>query len=68
MLKIVEIKQTIYDSDMIQNLHTIQKISQDILNEIQFISALNKDDYQYLDVVLEKTKNNLLKIYNVVKV
>lgn len=68
MLKIVEIKQTIYDSDMIQNLHTIQKISQDILNEIQFISELNKDDYQYLDVVLEKTKNNLLKIYNVVKV
>ena len=53
---------------MIQNLHTIQKISQDILNEIEFTSELNKDDYQYLDVVLEKTKNNLLKIYNVVKV
>ena len=62
MLKIVEIKQTIYDSDMIQNLHTIQKISQDILNEIQFIPELNKDDYQYLDVVLEKTKVNLLKV------
>lgn len=67
MLKIVEIKQTIYDSDMIQNLHTIQKISQDILNEIQFIPELNKDDYQYLDVVLEKTKVNLLKVYNLIK-
>lgn len=33
MLKIVEIKQTIYDSEMIQNLHTIQKISQYILKD-----------------------------------
>ena len=68
MLKIVEVKQTIYDSDMIQNLHTIQRISQDILNEMQFIPELNKDDFQYLDVVLEKTKVNLVKIYNVVKI
>ena len=67
MLKIVEIKQTIYDSDMIENLHAIQRISQDILNEIQFIPELNKDDYQYLDVVLEKTKVNLLKVYNLIK-
>ena len=68
MLKIVEVKQTMYDRDMIQNLHTIQRISQDILNEMQFIPELNKDDFQYLDVVLEKTKVNLLKVYNVVKV
>ena len=67
MLKIVEVKQTIYGSDMIENLHTIQRLSQDIMNEIQFIPELNKDDYQYLDVVLEKTKTNLLKVYNVVK-
>ena len=68
MLKIVEIKQTIYDSDMIQNLHTIQKISQDILNEIQFIQEINIDDYKYLDIVLEKTKNNLSKVYNILKI
>ncbi len=68
MLKIVEVKQTIYGSDMIENLHTIQRISQDILNEIQYIPKLNKDDYQYLDVVLEKTKTNLLKIYSLVKI
>lgn len=67
MLKIVEIKQTIYDSDMIQNLHAIQRISQDIQNEMQFIPELNKDDYQYLDVVLEKVKVNLLKVYNLIK-
>lgn len=67
MIKVVEIKQTLYDSDMIQNLHTIQRISQNILNEIQFIPELNKDDYQYLDVVLEKTKVNLLKLYNLIK-
>lgn len=67
MLKVVEVKQTIYGSDMIENLHTIQRISQDILNEIQFIQEINIDDYQYLDVVLEKTKTNLLKIYGLVK-
>ncbi len=67
MLKIVEVKQTIYGSDMIENLRTIQRISQDILNEIQFIQEINIDDYQYLDVVLEKTKTNLLKIYGLVK-
>lgn len=67
MLKVVEVKQTIYGSDMIENLHTIQRISQDILNEIQFIQEINIDDSQYLDVVLEKTKTNLLKIYGLVK-
>ena len=67
MLKVVEVKQTIYGSDMIENLHTMQRISQDILNEIQFIQEINIDDYQYLDVVLEKTKTNLLKIYGLVK-
>lgn len=68
MLKIVEIKQTIYGSNMMENLHTIQKLSQDILNEIQFIQEINIDDYQYLDVVLEKTKVNLLKVYNLVEI
>lgn len=68
MLKIVEIKQTIYGSNMMENLHTIQKLSQDILNEIQFIQEINIDDYQYLDIVLEKTKVNLLKVYNLVKI
>ena len=68
MLKIVEIKQTIYGSNMIENLHTIQKLSQDILNEIQFIQEINIDDYKYLDVVLEKTKVNLLKVYNLVEI
>ena len=48
MLKIVEVKQTIYGSDMIENLHIIQKLSQDILNEIQFIQEINIDDFQYL--------------------
>lgn len=67
MVKIVEIKQTIYDSEIIENLHTIQKLSADILNEMQFLPEINKDDFQYLDVVLEKTKVNLLKIYNVVR-
>ena len=68
MVKIIEVKQTIYGSDMKENLHTIQKLSQDILNELQFVLEINKDDYQYLDIVLEKTKINLLKVYNVVKI
>ena len=67
MVKIIEVKQTLYGSDMIENLHTIQRISQDILYELQFIQEINKDDYQYLDVVLEKTKVNLLKVYNLIK-
>ena len=68
MLKIVEVKQTIYGSDMIENLHIIQKLSQDMLNEIQFIQEINIDDFQYLDVILEKIKINLLKVHNVVKI
>lgn len=67
MVKIIEVKQTLYGSDMIENLHTIQRISQDILYELQYIQEINKDDYQYLDVVLEKTKTNLLKVYNLIK-
>ena len=40
MLKIVEVKQTIYGSDMIENLHTIQRISQDrLICPVQIFTA-----------------------------
>lgn len=68
MLKIIEIRETLYDdSSLIDNLYKINKLTSKIISEAEVTLDLNKDDYQYLDVVLEKTKTNLLKVYNVVK-
>lgn len=67
MVKNVEIKQTVYGSEIIENLHAIQKLSQNILDEMQCIQEVNLDDFQYLDVALERIKINLLKVNNIIK-
>ncbi len=59
MLKIVEIKETTDNSNLISNIYSINKTIKDIISKTEFVFELNRDDYNYLDVVLEKIKRNL---------
>lgn len=61
MLKIIEIKETIFDSQLVDNIYAIDKTIKNIINETDFVTELNKDDYNYINIILEKTRINLEK-------
>lgn len=67
MLKIIEIKETIFDSQLVDNIYAIDKIIKNIINETDFITELNKDDYNYINIILEKTRINLEKAFDLLK-
>ena len=66
MLKIVEVKETLCDSKLVDNIYAIQKIVASMITETEFTLDINRDDYNYINVVLDKTRKNLEKIYNVI--
>ncbi len=62
MVKILEVKETLEDTKLIDNIYLINGIIKDIIKQTEFITELNKDDFNYLNIVLEKTKTNLRKV------
>lgn len=67
MLKIIEIKETILDSKIVDNIYAINKIIKNVINETDFITELNKNDYDYINIILEKTRINLEKAFYLLK-
>lgn len=66
MLKIVEVKETLYDSKLVDNIYAINKLTENMINATEFIVDINRDDYNYINIVLEKTRKNLEKVYHVI--
>ena len=67
MSKIVEVKEPITDSSIIDNLYHIQKLVKYMINLTEFIEESNKTDMDYINIILDKTKVNLQKIYSILK-
>lgn len=67
MIKIVEVKEPITDSSIIDNLYHIQKLVKYMINLTEFIEESNKTDMDYINIILDKTKVNLQKIYSILK-
>lgn len=67
MVKIIEIKETIFDSQLLDNIYAIDKTIKEIMNETNFITELNRDDYNYINIILEKTRINLEKAFEILK-
>ena len=67
MLKIVELKETIKDSNLTNNIYDMQKIIQKIILNLEFIEEINKDDYNYLEILTEKSKIALEKTLDIMK-
>lgn len=62
MIRIVEVKELITDSSIIDNLYHIQKLVRYMINLTEFIEESNKIDLDYINIILDKTKVNLQKI------
>lgn len=67
MMRIIEIKETIYDSKLIDNISTADKLIKDIIKKMEFITEMNKDDYNFINIVMEKTRTNLEKVNSLIK-
>ena len=67
MIKIGEVKEPITDSSIIDNLYHIQKLVKYMINLTEFIEESNKTDMDYINIILDKTKVNLQKIYSILK-
>lgn len=58
MLKVFEIKETLENTLLIDNLYKINKITKELIN---------KTDFDYINIVLQKTRNNLEKVNKIIK-
>ncbi len=67
MLRVVELKEIVIDSSVYENAYKIKDLTERIIEELQLHPEINKDDYNYLEIILEKTKTNLQKSYMVMK-
>ena len=68
MVRVLEVKKTLKDTPLIENIYEINRITQQIIKQTEFITELAVDDYNYLNIVLERTKQNLLKAYLLIKI
>lgn len=68
MVTAIQIVETLKDSELIQNLYDNEKLIKDITNIIDEKKVLNIEDYKFTNFVLEKTKINLQKVKNILKV
>ena len=67
MLRVVELKETVLNSNLQENAYKIKNLIERIIEELQLHPEINKNDYNYLEIILEKTKTNLQKSYMVMK-
>ena len=65
-MKIYEIKEKISDTNLIDNVYQINKLMQRITSQTEFMIDTNKTDLDYINIVLEKIKINLQKIYYII--
>jgi len=62
-MHIYEIQKTLIHTELFDNLYAIQKIMNELTIYAELIQRINKDDFEYIDIVVSKTKVNLEKIF-----
>lgn len=67
MIKIIEVKETIFDSKLVDNIYAVNNTINNIINQTDFITELNRDDYNYMNIIMEKIKINLNKVAELLK-
>lgn len=67
MVRIVELKENLLNSSVIDNIYNIKNLSENIIEELELQREINKDDYNYLEIILEKIRRNLEKAYIILK-
>lgn len=61
-MKVVEVKEDIRDTSIVRDIFDIAKISQRINLYSEFITDINYTDFQYIQVLLNKSKTMLSNV------
>lgn len=61
-MKVVEVKEDIRDTSIVRDIFDINKISQTINLYSEFITDINYTDFQYIQVLLSKSKTMLSNV------
>ncbi|MBP3256204.1 MAG: hypothetical protein J6M60_06965 [Clostridia bacterium] len=67
MLKVYELKKPITDSHIVENIYYINKLSKKLMKETEFFEDIENDDFNFINVILEKTRINLEKTYTLMQ-
>ena len=67
MIKILEIKETLFDSQLVKDIYELNQLTKQMINKIESIEDINYDDFKYLQILLEKTKIGLKKANEILK-
>ena len=67
MVRVVEIKEEVISSNLLDNIYEIKEIVQKLEEQLELIKEMNKDDYNYLELIIEKVTVNLKKAYIISK-
>lgn len=67
MVRVVELKEMVLNSNAYENSYNIKNISEQIIEQLELLQEVSKDDYNYIELILEKTKINLQKAYMLLK-
>lgn len=65
--RIIEVKEKLLDSDLISNIYQVKHLFLEIEREISFLVSINTTDYNYLNILMLKMKQNLKKVHSILK-
>ena len=68
MLKIIQVKETLEDGKLQDNIYDIEAITKKIIKKLDAINELNYIDYNFISIILEQANKSLQKAYAVMKI
>ena len=68
MVKIIQVKETIENGELTNNMYSIKDLIQSILKQIENNNELNYDDYIFAQAVFIKVKQALQKVNEIIKI
>ena len=66
MLQIMEVRKPLEDTDLLENLHQLNQITVKMIKTLRPLRSVGYDDYKYANIVVEKSKRAMQKVYNVI--
>ena len=67
MIKVVEIKESLGNRDLLENMLSINQLSSKMIRTIQTLDVdVNIDDFNYINIIAEKSKMALEKAFSLI--
>lgn len=68
MIKVLEIKETLADSELIEDIYKVEKLNKDIIKQLEANNELDIADFRFMSLIFRRTEIALQKVYTLLKV